>query len=319
MAESGPGPGGARRRPPAIARASSRSCRRTLGFLSNFAIAFSFISVSTGTFGNFGVGIGLGRAGVLLVVADRHHRPVARRARVRRAGEPLPGRRLDLPVVEAPVEPDARLVHRLVLLLGPGRDGHRGRGHRRRSSSTASTARSGRARRSSTRPTRPASRRCSRSSRSSTLRHHDADQRVRRPAAVDPQQHRRRRPRSSGMLVFALILLFFANHQSPGVLFDTGGHGGARPAAVPAGVRARHVHGAVRRLRLRHRRARSARRRVDASRQAPRGVLSSISISGVVGTRLPARRSSSRSRTCRPRSPRARRSASRSRRRSRRR
>ena len=32
--------------------------RRTLGFLSNFAIAFSFISVSTGSFGNFGVGIG---------------------------------------------------------------------------------------------------------------------------------------------------------------------------------------------------------------------------------------------------------------------
>ncbi len=31
--------------------------RRTLGFLSNFAIAFSFISVSTGSFGNFGVGI----------------------------------------------------------------------------------------------------------------------------------------------------------------------------------------------------------------------------------------------------------------------
>jgi urea carboxylase system permease len=33
--------------------------RRSLGFLSNFAIAFSFISVSTGSFGNFGVGIGL--------------------------------------------------------------------------------------------------------------------------------------------------------------------------------------------------------------------------------------------------------------------
>jgi urea carboxylase system permease len=33
--------------------------KRTLGFLSNFAIAFSFISVSTGSFGNFGVGIGL--------------------------------------------------------------------------------------------------------------------------------------------------------------------------------------------------------------------------------------------------------------------
>jgi urea carboxylase system permease len=34
--------------------------RRSLGFLSNFAIAFSFISVSTGSFGNFGGGITLG-------------------------------------------------------------------------------------------------------------------------------------------------------------------------------------------------------------------------------------------------------------------
>ncbi len=34
--------------------------QRTLGFLSNFAVAFSFVSVSTGAFGNFGVGIGLG-------------------------------------------------------------------------------------------------------------------------------------------------------------------------------------------------------------------------------------------------------------------
>jgi urea carboxylase system permease len=34
--------------------------KRTLGFLANFALAFSFISVSTGSFGNFGVGFGLG-------------------------------------------------------------------------------------------------------------------------------------------------------------------------------------------------------------------------------------------------------------------
>ncbi len=34
--------------------------RRTLGFLSNFAIAFAFISVSTGSYGNFGLGIALG-------------------------------------------------------------------------------------------------------------------------------------------------------------------------------------------------------------------------------------------------------------------
>src|SRR3954453_13134117 len=40
--------------------------RRTLGFLSNFAIAFSFISVSTGSFGNFGVGIGPGGPALFL-------------------------------------------------------------------------------------------------------------------------------------------------------------------------------------------------------------------------------------------------------------
>jgi urea carboxylase system permease len=34
--------------------------QRSLGFMANFALAFSFISVSTGSFGNFGVGIGLG-------------------------------------------------------------------------------------------------------------------------------------------------------------------------------------------------------------------------------------------------------------------
>jgi amino acid transporter len=33
---------------------------RTLGFMANFALAFSFISVSTGSFGNFGIGLGLG-------------------------------------------------------------------------------------------------------------------------------------------------------------------------------------------------------------------------------------------------------------------
>ena len=33
---------------------------RSLGFLANFALAFAFISVSTGSYGNFGVGFGLG-------------------------------------------------------------------------------------------------------------------------------------------------------------------------------------------------------------------------------------------------------------------
>src|SRR5439155_4079699 len=34
--------------------------KRSLGFLSNFAVAFSYISVSTGTFTLFAVGIGVG-------------------------------------------------------------------------------------------------------------------------------------------------------------------------------------------------------------------------------------------------------------------
>jgi hypothetical protein len=34
--------------------------KRSLGFLANFALAFSFISVSTGSLGNFGIGLGLG-------------------------------------------------------------------------------------------------------------------------------------------------------------------------------------------------------------------------------------------------------------------
>ena len=108
-----------RRTTPICARwASSRSCKRTLGFLSNFAVAFSYISVSTGTFTLMGLGLGGRRAGLLLVVADRRRRPAVRRAELRRARQPLPGGRLDLPVVEAPVEQDARLVHRLDLLLG---------------------------------------------------------------------------------------------------------------------------------------------------------------------------------------------------------
>ena len=98
--------------------------RRTLGFLSNFAVAFSFISVSTGSFGNFGVGIGLGGpaffwswpiviVGQTLVALDfaelASHFPVA--------GSIYQwSKRLS--------QPDARLVHRLVLLLGAGRDGH---------------------------------------------------------------------------------------------------------------------------------------------------------------------------------------------------
>ena len=77
--------------------------KRTLGFLSNFAVAFSYISVSTGTFTNQAVAFGVGGPADLLGVAAGDPRADVRGAELRRAVEPLPGRRLDLPVVEAPV------------------------------------------------------------------------------------------------------------------------------------------------------------------------------------------------------------------------
>ncbi|TMK23353.1 MAG: amino acid permease [Actinobacteria bacterium] len=85
-----------------------------------------------------------------------------------------------------------------------------------------------------------------------------------------------------GMVVFALILLFFANHQSPAVLFDTsytrdlaGGNyfavflvGMFMALFVVYGFDTAGTFGEE---------------TVDAGRQAPRGVLSAIWISGIVG------------------------------------
>jgi urea carboxylase system permease len=86
-----------------------------------------------------------------------------------------------------------------------------------------------------------------------------------------------------GMLVFALVLLFFANNQSPNVLFDTGGTeaatGGNYLPAFALGmfmalfvVYGFDTAGTF------------GEETVDASRQAPRGVLWSVVISGLVGT-----------------------------------
>ena len=85
-----------------------------------------------------------------------------------------------------------------------------------------------------------------------------------------------------GMLVFALILLFFANHQSPTVLTETFGaqdaNGGNMVATfalaffmsifIMYGFDTAGTFGEE---------------TIDASRQAPRGVLSSVWISGAVG------------------------------------
>jgi amino acid transporter len=86
-----------------------------------------------------------------------------------------------------------------------------------------------------------------------------------------------------GMVVFALILLFFANHQSPSVLFDSAGTeaatGGNYLPAFALGmfmalfvVYGFDTAGTF------------GEETVDAGRQAPRGVLWSVAISGLVGT-----------------------------------
>ena len=84
------------------------------------------------------------------------------------------------------------------------------------------------------------------------------------------------------MFVFALILLFFANHQSPAVLFDIAGaetatNGNGLPAFALG-----HVHGPVRRLRLRHRRdVRRGDGRCESPGPARRPVVDLVS--GIVG------------------------------------
>ena len=106
------------------------------------------------------------------------------------------------------------------------------------------------------------------------------------------------------MLVFALILLFFANHQSPSVLFQTfGAEDGAE--RQPAGdVRARLLHVALHRVRLRHRRHV---RRGDGRREpagAARRPVVDLDLAAPSASSS-CWRSSCRSRTSRPRWPRA--------------
>src|SRR5947199_220172 len=84
-----------------------------------------------------------------------------------------------------------------------------------------------------------------------------------------------------GMLVFALILLFFANHQPPSILFDTSytanlGNGYLPIFLVGMFMALFVVYGF-------DTAGTFGEETVDASRQAPRGVLSAIWLSGLVG------------------------------------
>ena len=85
-----------------------------------------------------------------------------------------------------------------------------------------------------------------------------------------------------GMGVFALILLFFANHQSPSVLFDTGG----TEAATGGSYLPAFALGMFMSLFILYgfdTAGTFGEETVDASRQAPRGVILSVVVSGVVG------------------------------------
>jgi amino acid transporter len=85
-----------------------------------------------------------------------------------------------------------------------------------------------------------------------------------------------------GMLVFALILLFFANHQSPAILFDS--HG--LESAANGNVFAIFLIGAFIALFVVYgfdTAGTFGEETLDAGRQAPRGILSAIWLSGIIG------------------------------------
>jgi amino acid transporter len=85
-----------------------------------------------------------------------------------------------------------------------------------------------------------------------------------------------------GMLVFALVLLFFANHQSPSILLDSRG----LESAANGNVFAIFLIGAFIALFVVYgfdTAGTFGEETIDASRQAPRGILSAIWLSGIVG------------------------------------
>ncbi|MGZ3631463.1 MAG: amino acid permease [Candidatus Limnocylindrales bacterium] len=85
-----------------------------------------------------------------------------------------------------------------------------------------------------------------------------------------------------GMVVFALILLLFANHQSPAVFFDTSFTSGLADGNFSAVF----LIGALMALFVVYgfdTAGTFGEETVDASRQAPRGVLSALWLSGIVG------------------------------------
>jgi len=254
--------------------------RRTLGFLSNFAIAFSFISVSTGSFGNFGVGIGLGGpaffwswpiviAGQLLVALVfaelASHFPVA--GSIYQWSKRLSNRTLGWFTGWFYFWAQVVTVTAVAVIVAFVIDGI----HGPMADETGFL--------DSKDPTGLTTMFTFLSLATLILTTLINAFGVRLLALLNNIGVA---TEIIGMFFFALILLFFANHQSPSVLFDTGGSeaatGGSYLPAFLLGmfmslfiVYGFDTAGTF------------GEETIDASRQAPRGVLSSILISGAIG------------------------------------
>jgi urea carboxylase system permease len=254
--------------------------RRTLGFLSNFAIAFSFISVSTGSFGNFGVGIGLGGPAffwswpiviigqtlVALVFAElSSHFPVA--GSIYQWSKRLSNRTLGWFTGWIYFWAQVVTVTAVAVIVAFVIDGIHG------------PMADGTSWLDSPDPTGLTTMFTFVSIVTLILTTLINAYGVRLLSILNNIGVA---TEILGMFVFALILLFFANHQAPTILFDTGGAekatGGSYLPAFALGmfmalfiVYGFDTAGTF------------GEETIDASRQAPRGVLASILISGAVG------------------------------------
>ncbi len=256
--------------------------RRTLGFLSNFAIAFSFISVSTGSYGNFGVGIGqagpaffwswpiviVGQFIVALVFAElASHFPVA--GSIYQWSKRLSNRTLGWFTgwfyfwAQVVTVTAVAVIVAFVIdgIHGPNPDGQP-------------------AFLDSKDPTGLTSMFTFISLGTLVITSLINAFGVRLLSILNNIGVA---TEILGMLVFALVLLFFANHNSPSILFDSAGSeaatGGSYLPAFALGmfmalfvVYGFDTAGTF------------GEETVDAGRQAPRGVLWSVAISGIVGT-----------------------------------
>jgi urea carboxylase system permease len=251
--------------------------RRTLGFLSNFAIAFSFISVSTGSFGNFGVGIGLGGPAFfwswLLVVAGQFivalvfaelasHFPVA--GSIYQWSKRLSNRTLGWFTGWFYFWAQVVTVSAVAVIVGYVIAGFTGGGQEFLDSAGPLGI--------------------------SNMHTFIALTTLIITTLINAYGVRLLSLLNNigvateilGMLVFALVLLFFANHQPVSVIFDFAG----AEQATNGNIMAAFALGLFMSIFILYgfdTAGTFGEETIDASRQAPRGVLSSVIISGIVG------------------------------------